>query len=101
MNIMNTPSAKAGQRIARMLGSHYDYLNIICDKEKALVAASLGSEWASVEIYRRDNGPFSCYLRTYRREEGETTEVRHLLNAGNVAQLEEAVRELIEGRKAA
>lgn len=98
---MNSPLTKAGQRIARILGSHYDYLNIICDKDKALVAASLGSEWASVEIYRRDNGPFSCYLRTYRMEEGETTEVRHLLNAGNVAQLEEAVRELIEGRKAA
>lgn len=101
MNPMNTPLAKAAHRIARMLGSHYDYLSIICDKEKVLVAASLNSEWAALEIYRRDDGSSYCYLRTYRREADRTTNVRHLLQAGDIAQLETAVRELLDKRKAA
>ena len=99
MNPMNTPLAKAAHRIARMLGSHYDYLSIICDKEKVLVAASLNSEWAALEIYRRNDGSSHCYLRTYRREAERTTNVRH--QAGNIAQLETAVRGLLNKRKAA
>lgn len=99
MNIMNTDLAKEALRAAIPLGNHCDYLNICYTNEMASIYAGRDNESISIEIYRRDNGVFHCYARSYRKQ-GDTTVLQdRLLEGGTIGELGVAVREYLNGRK--
>ena len=101
MNIMNTDLAKEARRVAIPLGETCDYLDISYMKGFSCISASRGNASIIIEIYQRDNGVFHCYARSYRIE-GEASVLQgKLLEGGTIGELGIAVREYLNGRKAA
>ena len=101
MNIMDTDLAKAARRAAILLGKDCDWLDISYMKGITCISARRGDESISIEIYQRDNGVFHCYARSYRIE-GEASVLQgKLLEGGTIGELGIAVREYLNGRKAA
>ncbi|WP_048716050.1 hypothetical protein [Cardiobacterium hominis] len=100
MNIMNTDLAKEARRVAIPLGETCDYLDISYMKGFSCISAHRGDESISIEIYRRDNGVFHCHARTYSKGDEPVLKDK-LLEGGTIGELGVAVREYLNGRKAA
>lgn len=101
MNIMSTDWAKEARRVAIPLGNHCDYLNICYTNEMASIYAGRDNESISIEIYRRDNGVFHCYARSYRKQ-GDTPILQdRLLEGGTIGELGAIVRQYLNEGKAA
>ena len=100
MNIMNTDLAKEARRVAIPLGNHCDYLNICYTNEMASIHAGRDNESICIEISRRDNGVFHCHARTYSKGDEPVLKDK-LLEGGTIGELGVAVREYLNGRKAA
>ena len=100
MNIMDTDLAKEARRVAILLGKTCDYLNISYMKDNVSLSASFGNESINIEIYQRDNGVFHCYARTYSKGDEPVLKDK-LLEGGTIGELGVAVREYLNGRKAA
>ena len=101
MNIMNTDLAKEARRVAIPLGETCDSLNISYSQTAAFIYANHDNGIINIEIYQRDNGVFHCYARSYRKQ-GDTAVLQDkLLEGGTIGELGVAVREYLNGRKAA
>ena len=100
MNIMSTDWAKEARRVAIPLGNHCDHLNICYTNEMASIYAGRDNESISIEIYRRDNGVFHCHAHTYSKGDEPILKDK-LLEGGTIGELGVAVREYLNGRKAA
>lgn len=101
MNIMNTDLAKEARRFALVLGKPCDYLDISYMNDGVFLYARYGDKAIRIEIYQRDNVVFHCYARSYRKQ-GDTTVLQdRLLEGGTIGELGVAVREYLNGRKAA
>lgn len=101
MNIMNTDLAKEARRVAIPLGETCDYLDISYMKGFSCISASRGNASIIIEIYQRDNGVFHCYARSYLKTDGDPVLQDRLLEGGSIGELGIAVREHLNGRKAA
>lgn len=100
MNIMSTPVAQEACRVAILLGKTCDYLNISYMKDNVSLSASFGNESINIEIYQRDNGVLHCYARTYKKGDKPALQDR-LLEGGSIGELGIAVRQYLDGGKAA
>ena len=101
MNIMSTPVAQEACRVAILLGKTCDYLNISYMKDNVSLSASFGNESINIEIYQRDNGVLHCYARTYIKKGDNPVLQDRLLEGGSIGELGIAVRQFLDGGKAA
>lgn len=101
MNIMNTDLAKEARRVAIALGKPCDFLDISYMNDAVFLYASYGDKTIRIEIYQRDNGVFHCHARTYRKQGDAKVLQDRLLEGGTIGELGIAVRQYLNGRKAA
>ena len=100
MNIMTTPLAQETRRVAIPLGKTCDSLNISYSQTAAFICANNNDGSINIEIYQRDNGVLHCYARTYKKGDKPALQDR-LLEGGSIGELGIAVRQYLDGGKAA
>ena len=101
MNIMTTPLAQEARRVAIPLGKTCDSLNISYSQTAAFIYASRGDESINIEIFQRDNGVLHCYARTFCTTDSDPVLQDRLLEGGSIGELGIAVRQFLDGEKAA